>query len=192
MKNYILIPTLITFIFSCGCLNVNSKRGDEKQAEITLSACEFDSLKNVLQGLGICLNIDAQKWADTLKVNPTVVTDWRYFYDPTYFKAYKMNNNTPCQNLFLLEVSINHGSGEYDNYIIRKEKQGYQIVTEFKGYLSDIIVTNDDYKLTYRMYVKHNLSCLVTGTFDRNKVRTDTVLSNDSLCMNIFTKGKSW
>jgi len=191
-----------------GCLNVNSKRGDKKKAEITLSACQFDSLKNVLQDLGICLNVDAKTWEDTIRKNPNIELDWRYFYDTAYFKAYKLSNNTPCENLFLLEVSINHGSGEYDNYIIRKEKQGYQIITDFKGYLSEIIVTNDDYfKLTYRMYVTHDINCLVTGAFDGQQIKTDTVInqmvlntklnqitisSNDSFCKSIFTKGKAW
>jgi len=190
MKYNILILLSFIVIMIPSCTNTTNHTTID---EMAFSTCHFDSLGSVLQDLGICLNVDAQTWEDTIHKDPKIKLEWRYFYDTTYFKAYKMSNKASCENLLLLEISINHGSGEYDNYIIKTGKQGYEIVTEFKGYLNDIIVTNEAYfKLTYQIYITNNKSCLVTGSFDGNQMVTDTVLSNDNIYKRIFIKDKPW
>ncbi len=193
MKSNILIIILNISIFLFGCLNVSNKRDNKDKKKIDIG-CQFNSLKETLQSLGICLNIDEQKWLDTLNLNSEIAIDWRYFCDTTYFKIYKMSNQITCENLFLLEVRINYGSGEYDNYIIKKEEYGYQIITEFKGYLYEIITSNDDYfKFTYQFNVSPDERCLVTGKFNGKQIRTNTILNKDiAICQEVFIKGNSW
>jgi hypothetical protein len=104
-----------------------------------------------------------------------------------------MSNDLSCQDLFLLEISVNHGSGEYDNYVIKKRGDGYEIVFDFKGYLNKIIITDSNqFKFTYRISVTNEKSCLVNGVFDGKQMITDSVLSNDLLCNKVFIKGQPW
>ena len=178
----------LTLISSC--ISIADNKAED---EMTFFTCNFDSLGYVLQDLGVCLNVSADKWVDSIKTNPNLELEWRYFYDTSCFKAYKMSNDSLCQDLFLLEISVNHGSGEYDNYVIRKGKNGHEIVFDFKGYLNEITFKDtNQFKFTYMISVANDKSCLVKGMFNGNQMITDTVLSNDDYCKSIFMKGKPW
>ena len=76
-----------------------------------------------------------------------------------------------------VEVKVNHGSGEYDNYFIKKTEKGYKITCEFKGYLDSILISNKPfYKFVYQFNTTTEKSCKVLGSFNGENIVTDTIL----------------
>jgi hypothetical protein len=150
----------------------------------------FDSLKKDLQDLGICINVSEQTWKDSVLLVSKLSPGWRYFCDSNYFKVHKISKDLGLDKLFLLEAKIGHGSGEYDNFIIQKTQDKYEIKTEFKGYLDTIIPSDNEFELVYNFKPEPDKSCKVTGHFNGQYVITDTVLTYFN-CRN-FSKGQKW
>ena len=153
---------------------------------------EFKELSQVFQSLNICLNIEEQAWNDSIKNNPELLQRWRFFCDTSYFKTYKIRRDIPLNELLLLEVRINQGSGEYDNFIIKKTSSGYKISCEFKGYLDSVLVEKKDYnRFIFKFNTTEESCCKVLGYFDGEEMVTDTILNFDIReCKDIFIKGK--
>ncbi len=155
---------------------------------------EFKELSKIFQELNICLNIDELKWHDSLKKDSNLEEKWRYFCDTTYFKIYKISSHIPITEALLLEVKINYGSGEYDNYVIKKSNKGYKITCEFKGYLDSILVRENEFnKFIYDFNTNSEKRCRILGTFNGESIVTDTILNFDvSECKQAFIKGIKW
>lgn len=154
---------------------------------------EFSTLAKVFQDLDICLNVNENAWNDSLKKMPELQEKWRFFCDTTYFKLHKVGPEVNYQDIVLLEVKINHGSGEYDNYIIKKYGDKYRVTAVFKGYYDGYINNGKYYKFIYQFNTSSSKSCKVLGTFDGEKIVTDTILNLGAMeCRDAFFKGKAW
>jgi hypothetical protein len=172
LKIFILILGSLLILHSC-------------REEIRLN--EFKEISEILQSMDICLNIDEKSWNDSIRKNANLQNEWRYFCDTANFKIHKLGPLVPLSAAFLLEVRINHGSGEYDNYIIKRTDSGYKITCEFKGYLDSILQGN----IQYNKFIYHFNT--TTVKFDGNNIVTDTILSFDvTECKDVFEKGTKW
>jgi hypothetical protein len=173
-------------ILSIFLLESNSCNREEKK--------EFKELSKVFQELNICMNVDEKVWLDSIKRNPDLKEKWRYFCDTTYFKIHAISPKIPMSEVLLLESQINQGSGEYDNFIIKKFSDGYRITCEFKGYLNKIIKGNDDtYKFRYKIYTAPMTSVEVLGIFNGEILKIDSILNpKDEIEAKQFFKGKSF
>jgi hypothetical protein len=189
-----LIFLLIVFIavfFSSNFSDTDKDSGKKSLSEVkcdTQTVVKKESTSEMLQRLGICLNVDEKTWQKNIESNQS---KWRYFYDTTYFKIHLLSKNSSIDELLLLEAQINHGSGEYDNYIIKNVDGKYQIITEFKGYLDSIVQGHPDFRMYYSFNISPNKSCKVIGHFNGQSVITDTVLTKHKYCKDIV-KGQKW
>jgi hypothetical protein len=95
--------------------------------------------------------------------------------------------------VLLLESQINHGSGEYDNFIIKKFSDGYRVTCEFKGYLNKITLKNTTYRFLYKIYTTSTTNVEVIGIFDGETLKVDSVMNlKKDAESKLFFKGKSF
>lgn len=179
----IIIYVLIFLCYSCGNSNLSINKNTETK-----------NLYKILDSLGICLNIDSSKWNDTILENPQIINEWGSFCDSNYFKIHKFIEGNERLNFFLLETKINHGSEEYDNYLISFYKGNYIINQEFKGYFLNSIIDDSgkEQRFRYKFYITEKSYVIVVGKLKFNQIVTDSIEKMDSAFKNIFYKGSVW
>lgn len=131
-----------------------------------------DSLYSLLDRLRICAHVSESQWFST----PDGIKDFRYFCDSLHFKVYPLLKNNDA--LFLLESSINHGSGEYDNFVIGYVADSFAVLHSFKGYVDTTFAYDGaEYAVVCNFWIDNNTRITLQGVAQNDGIYDDSIIS---------------
>lgn len=186
------IAGVILFLFSCN-QKTSSENEKEKIINNDLSYEEnyshrftdfplsVDSLFKILHKLGKCANVTQVDW-DKYYEND-VMRDFQCRCSMNNLDVYPLMKNS--DSIFLVEIKVNHGSGEYDNFIIQKFDTIFKNVQSFKAYID---TTYKSERLVYNIKCRKiwnpNTMVQVIGKWKMDGFYQDSIVEyyiNDSL-----------
>jgi len=148
------------------------------------------SVYSVLENSEVCLDIDSASWDKLMRENNPKIMIYSYYCDTNVFKKHFLIEKDNGR-YYLVEGKIGHGSGEYDNFIVKIDNSGGGSITQyFKGYLENIYI-DDQITCSYKFYLDANRFCIIKGKF------ADSVFisfNNHIDCMNqsLINEGYVW
>lgn len=143
---------------------------------------EIDPVYKTLENNNICLCVDSAEWNRRVEQNHSSTTTYSYYCDTSLFVKHFLKSTSQNQ-YYLVEGKTAHGSGEYDNFIVKINDTGDNTITQyFKGYLQKLDKkTNSNITSKYRFYIDIGKYCDINGVF------TDSIFSsanNKQSCLN--------
>jgi hypothetical protein len=139
--------------------------------------CDWNQVTDVLQDFNVCLKVSEKKWN---KLTHDEQSSFFYYCDKESFRVYPLSKC--CMKMFLVEIKVNHGSGEYINKVFRYEDGKYRELQEFQAYIDTVIPNNNGryYDVVARFGLAPFAYATVSGKFSSQGYYTDKVLAIDS------------
>ena len=118
------------------------------------SPAAIDPVYKVLENNKICLCVDSAKWEELVEQNSNLTIEYSYYCDTNAFVKHYLTS-TPTNQYYLVEGKVAHGTGEYDNFVVKINDKGDNTITQyFKGYLQKLNRnTSDSISCNYRFFV---------------------------------------
>lgn len=198
-KQKLEVKTLNTPVLES--VNIISKEDTEKKLnKIPLTE---DSLFTIFNQLGLCAKVSQKDWDENYENGASEIRkNYQCRCDFSNLRVYPLANKS--SSLFLLEIRVNHGSGEYDNFVIQRFGKKYKNIQTFKAYI-DTTFGNERSNFKIKCAKKWNWNAIVVvlGKWQGDGYYQDSTIEysfrdsldpfiNIPLMLESFSENKRW